>query len=177
MGRRRDQSLAFRDVHRQENVHESLRKEEMILPPTPRRSKPRLVRRLIATLPWLAWAAVVDASSAETRLQGWGNVGLTVVGSMSDLSEIDAGAFNTLAVKQDGTVVAWGRNDVGQCVVPSTLTDVVEASAGYYHSVALKSDGTVVCWGSDGYGQSSVPVGLSGVVQVQAGDFHTVALK
>ena len=66
---------------------------------------------------------------------------------MTDFVDIDAGTLHTLALKQDGTVAAWGLNDVGQCVVPATLSDVVQVGVGFQHSVALKSDGTVVCWG------------------------------
>src|SRR6185436_14214452 len=82
-------------------------------------------------------------------------------------------------------VVAWGRNNDGQCAVPGGLSNVVAIAAGGHHSLAVKSDGTVVAWGagktvkSDGLniGQSLVPTGLSGVIAVAAGELHSVALK
>ena len=49
-----------------------------------------------------------------------------------------------MALKADGTVVAWGDNGEGQADVPAGLTDVIAIAAGLSHSVALKSDGTVV---------------------------------
>jgi hypothetical protein len=82
-----------------------------------------------------------------------------------------------MALKNDGTVVAWGNNDSGQTTIPSGLSGVVAISAGYGHSVALKGDGTVVAWGNNDSGQTTVPAGLSGVVSISAGVYYTVALK
>jgi alpha-tubulin suppressor-like RCC1 family protein len=41
------------------------------------------------------------------------------------------------ALKGDGTVVAWGRNDLGQTNVPAGLNTVVAIAAGHAHSLAL----------------------------------------
>ena len=46
-------------------------------------------------------------------------------------------------LKKDGTVVAVGWNEDGQCNV-SDWKDIVAISAGYDHTVGLKKDGTVV---------------------------------
>ncbi|MDB4566786.1 hypothetical protein N9Z78_02175 [Akkermansiaceae bacterium] len=51
---------------------------------------------------------------------------------------IAAGNDFSLALKKDGTVVAWGNNGLKKCDVPSGLTDVLAIAAGEYHSVALK---------------------------------------
>lgn len=50
------------------------------------------------------------------------------------------------ALKNDGTVVAEGDNDYGQCNV-SEWNDIVAIAAGSYHTVGLKADGTVVVAG------------------------------
>ena len=73
---------------------------------------------------------------------------------------------NSLALKSDGTVWAWGQNYYGQLgngtsdtyvnSVPSQvlgLSDVAMIATGYEHSVALKADGTVWAWGQNYYGQ------------------------
>ena len=77
--------------------------------------------------------------------------------------------MHSLALKSDGTVVAWGYNYYGQTNVPSGLTNVVAIAGGYYHSLALKSDGTVVAWGYNDYGQTNVPSGLTNVVAIAGG--------
>jgi hypothetical protein len=53
-----------------------------------------------------------------------------------------SGEDHSLALKSDGTVVAWGRNKDGQADVPAGLSNVVAISAGGYHSLALRSKGT-----------------------------------
>ena len=82
-----------------------------------------------------------------------------------------------MALKSDGTVVAWGWNSHGQVTVPAGLNNVTAIHAGSYHSLALKTDGTVVAWGWNGDGQSNVPAGLNNVVAVAAGYRESVALK
>ena len=81
-----------------------------------------------------------------------------------------------LAVKTDGTVVAWGNNTYGQCNVPAGQSNVVAVAAGQSHSIALKSDGTMVSWGWNAYGQTNVPAGLNNVIAIAAGSFHSLAL-
>ena len=55
---------------------------------------------------------------------------------------VAAGDGHTVGLRSDGTVVAVGFNDYGQCDVGAWV-DIVQVSAGLYHSVALKSDRNV----------------------------------
>ncbi|PGK35044.1 hypothetical protein CN907_21065 [Bacillus anthracis] len=68
---------------------------------------------------------------------------------------IAAGRGHTVALKSDGTVVATGSNEYGQCNV-SDWSDIVAIAAGNKHTVGLKSDGTVVAVGDNTYGQCNV---------------------
>ncbi|MDC1486670.1 hypothetical protein N8134_03945, partial [Flavobacteriales bacterium] len=72
---------------------------------------------------------------------------------------IAAGEKHSLAIKEDGTVVAWGSNSDKQCDVPFGLTNVVAVQAGDRHSLALKEDGTVIAWGANSHNQCNVPNG------------------
>lgn len=75
-----------------------------------------------------------------------------------------AGAFHSLALTDEGTVLGWGLNTSGQngtnsgasagapLAVPG-LADVVAVAAGRLHSLALTADGTVYSWGDNGDGQ------------------------
>ena len=83
--------------------------------------------------------------------------------------------YHCLALKADGTVVAWGV-DWASATPPADLNGVVAVAAGQVQSLAVKTDGTVVAWGA-WYDQWTVPAGLSGVVAVAAGALHHLALK
>ena len=65
------------------------------------------------------------------------------------------GEAHTAALKTDGTVIAVGDNDDGQCDV-SGWADIVAISAGSYYTVGLKADGTVVATGDNADGQCDV---------------------
>jgi alpha-tubulin suppressor-like RCC1 family protein len=168
-------------------------------------------------------ATVADGSSVVTTLRAWGN---NYDGQLGDetngnnrtrpvkvgglrgakVEEIAGGASHTLALKEDGTVLAWGYNRDGELgdgtnednPLPVQVKDFrdpsgrlsgVEAvAAGSSHSLALKEeDGTVWAWGynrdgelGDGTEANStrpVRVGeLEGVEAIAAGAFFSLAL-
>lgn len=82
---------------------------------------------------------------------------------------------HSAAVKSDGTVVAVGYNEFGQCNVKnwSYITAVV---TGDYHTVAIKTNGTVVAAGNNSHNQCNTD-DWTNVIAVAAGERHTVALK
>jgi hypothetical protein len=80
-----------------------------------------------------------------------------------------------MALRKDGTVVAWGNNSSGATNVPVGLSSVRAIAAGLDFSVALKSNTTVVVWGASAV--TSIPAGLSNVVRIAASKTHILALK
>jgi hypothetical protein len=113
---------------------------------------------------------------------------------LSNVVAVAAGAGTSLALRSDGTIVAWGGNYGDQRYnTPPPLSNVVAIAAGgaaifdslVSHSLALRADGTVVLWGQAWDGQSLcwcipltwVPDGLANVVGVAAGYRHSVALR
>ena len=132
-------------------------------------------------------AALHSKVTVELLLGGGDNGGQnTVPSSLSNVTAISQGSGFNLALRADGTVVAWGYNHLGQVTgtpssdtIPVTanpmalggqvLSGVVAIAAGSSHSLALKIDGTVVAWGRNLYGETNVPAGLSGVFAISAG--------
>ena len=66
--------------------------------------------------------------------------GATLGTTQNDVKAVSAGGRHSLALTENGTVVAWGDNDEGQSTVPQGLNDVQVISAGGSHSVALVKD-------------------------------------
>ena len=88
---------------------------------------------------------------------------------------VAAGRSHTVGLRSDGTVVAVGWNEYGQCEVGG-WTDIVAVAAGDFHTVGLRSDGTVVAVGWNDDGRCEVG-GWTDIVAVAAGRSHTVGLR
>lgn len=125
---------------------------------------------------------------------------------LADIKAISAGGYSFFALKNDGTVYAWGINDNGQlglgcylngCSRYSTptrinnLSNVIDISAGSLHTIVVKSDGSVFGWGRTYEGQlgpntsnsswvHQAPIqiqNLSNIKTVSAGRYHTLVLS
>lgn len=89
------------------------------------------------------------------------------VENLSNVTDIAAGDWNTIAVKGDGTVWAWGSNTGGWLGVDSKnglegsslpvqvpgLSDIVAVYMPGNTCYALKNDGTLWSWGANDYGE------------------------
>ncbi|MCL2081085.1 MAG: Ig-like domain-containing protein [Oscillospiraceae bacterium] len=91
--------------------------------------------------------------------------------SDSPVESLIAGANHTLAVLQDGTLLAWGNNKNGQLGNGTTKNSLRPApvlmdgsefkvsvgggavSAGFCHTAAINEDGRLYAWGLNSYGQ------------------------
>jgi alpha-tubulin suppressor-like RCC1 family protein len=121
------------------------------------------------------------------------------VGTDTHWQQVAAGAYHTAAVKNDGTVWAWGAGNYGQLgngtgdssnvpVQVGSGTNWKQVVAGGRHTVAGQNDGTLWAWGSNGYGQVGdgtivnkyIPVQVGSDTdwqQFAAGRGHTLAVK
>jgi alpha-tubulin suppressor-like RCC1 family protein len=103
--------------------------------------------------------------NAPVQVHGVGNTGY-----LTNIVSLSVGSNAKKAVKNDGTVYAWGVNNFGQLGDNTTsqrnvpvqvldaggsgnLTGIVKISSTAGTSCALKSDGTVSTWGRNTYGQ------------------------
>jgi alpha-tubulin suppressor-like RCC1 family protein len=123
----------------------------------------------------------------------------TATGPLTGIKAIAAGGDRSLALRQDGSIWAWGaepprdHDDRASFAAPvttplGTLSGVTAIAAGRDHCLALTADGTVWAWGSNSAGQlgdgtfanSSVPVrvsGLAGASAIAAGGKHSLAVQ
>jgi hypothetical protein len=87
-----------------------------------------------------------------------------IVGGLTGATAVDAATNYSLVLKNDGTVVAFGRNESGRFgnggttnsswpTPVSNLSTAIGIAAGNTHAAALKADGTIVAWGSNGWGE------------------------
>lgn len=89
----------------------------------------------------------------------WGET--TVPVSATNVVAVSCGRTHSLALRADGTVVAFGT---GAGTPPTDLTNVSAVAAGWANSVVLRQDGTVEGWGDLG----SAPAGISNCVAIAA---------
>ena len=113
----------------------------------------------------------------ECNVSEWENV-ISVAAGGGQTHDLDAGkitgGYLTLGIKADGTVLATGNNDYGQCDV-SEWRGIAAVDVGYSYVVALKTDGTVLTAGRTSYGCGDVQ-SWSDIISVKAGSSHTVGL-
>lgn len=88
----------------------------------------------------------------------------TVISTLSGIKKIATHWNHTLAVKDDGTLWTWGRNDSGQLgdgttttrtrpVKVSTLSGVEEIAVGPDYSLVITHDDKAFAWGANDDGQ------------------------
>ena len=133
---------------------------------------------------WTALAAIaafmllVFMQLPNPTLVAWGSSiirNTTSAPEGKDFVAIAAGWDHSLALRKDGSIVAWDTTGVGQTNAPSG-TDFVAIAAGEWHSLALRKDGSIVAWGNHEYGQTNVPAGKD-FIAIAAGGKHSLALR
>lgn len=96
---------------------------------------------------------------------------------LSNVVAIACGAFHSLALKSDGTVVAWGWDTGGQVTGAENLTGISRVAGGYAFTLALKNDGTLVAFGDNTDGQLTIPNTATQVTHIACGASHALALR
>ena len=128
-------------------------------------------------------SVLLAVDSFAGRVVSWGDndAGQTnVPPNLSNVVAIAAGNWHTLALKADGTLVAWGGEggyNYGQGIVPEGLAGVKAIACGFWHNVALLENGSVVSWGYNSFGQTNVPPSVTNAIAIGAGSSHSFAIR
>jgi hypothetical protein len=104
----------------------------------------------------------------------------TPIGVNSKWQSIAGGTAHSLAVKNDGTLWAWGYNASGQLGDGTNASkwtpfkigvdnDWKFVAAGDYHSLAIKTNGTLWAWGQNDIGQLGDSTKVQKNIPVQIG--------
>jgi len=127
-----------------------------------------------------------------------------VIPTIRNAISVDGGHTNTCVLFDDGGIMCWGKDHVGQngdggssSTTHSPGSNValpegrsaIDLSVGAYHSCAVLDDFSITCWGWNAYGQIGdntttdaispvlvqLPAGAK-ATDVDAGDHHTCAV-
>src|SRR4051812_24502303 len=90
----------------------------------------------------------------QGQIVGWGSTVVAPLEESAVFTTVAAGTYHSLALKSDGTVVAWGANVhsiygsyIGKSNPPQGMTNAVAIACGGDSSVALSGGGKVTGWG------------------------------
>ena len=88
---------------------------------------------------------------------------------------VSAGKNHTVALKNDGTVVATGDNSKGQCNTEK-WSEITRVSAGGEHTVVIDKNKAVSATGDNNKGQCDVSR-WKDIIDISAGELHTVGVE
>lgn len=105
----------------------------------------------------LGAALLIAAPASGDELSGyvraWGQYGnqleMRVPADLGLCTQVATDFLHAIALRRDGMVRCWGRNDYGQCNTPVDIGACSFVSVGYQHSIAVRSNGEVWCWGGE----------------------------
>ena len=121
-----------------------------------------------------------------------------LVDGLTDVRGIAVGGAFACALRVDGGVWCWGKNQSGvigvsaeeavRSLVPTPivgLSDAIEIEAGHSHACAVTEGGRLLCWGGNYRGELGVTgvtttfipleIDIDAVEEVAGGGFHTCA--
>ncbi len=125
--------------------------------------------------------ALPRIASAQDTVVGWGGQAFSGLYHAETFTSVEAGEWNSMGIRADGSIAVWGLNYTGACNVPTFAPGlgVQHLAGGNGHVLALMSDGSIVAWGRGNEGQCNPPPLPPGVVytKVAAGTLHSLALR
>ncbi len=146
------------------------------------------------------WAWGLNSSFGELGIAAGTNVNYlspAQIGTDTNWQQVKCGTSHTIALKSDGTLWSWGRNNTGQLGDGTLSTrntpgqigfdnDWLFIDSGAYYNFAMKNNQTLWAWGSNYFGQFAngtqfvdqlTPLQITSVSNInkyETGGFHTM---
>src|SRR3954471_12261860 len=103
-------------------------------------------RRRCAVLA-LAILICITAPAPASQVVGWGATTVPYAAALDKYTNVVAKDEQSFAIKTDGTIVGWGRNNHGQTAPPAGLSNIVLIGVGRACTIALDTNGNIYAWG------------------------------
>jgi alpha-tubulin suppressor-like RCC1 family protein len=139
-------------------------------------------KAVVSNAEGMVTSTIAEVSVASGTVVAWGNsdygsytTGETnVPPGLMNVVAVAAGRSHSVALKDDGTVVAWGTKNYIR--IPTETVDCIAVAAGFRHTVALGSDGTLLGWGEQYQNELTFGASATNLIAVAAGNYLTLAL-
>ena len=117
---------------------------------------------------WSWGASFLPYTQLGINRAGPSSTPVTTFAGGNNWKEVSCGYEHAVAIKTDGTLWTWGRNNAGQLGINNTTnvsTPVTTflggnnwktCAGGYRYCAAIKTDGTLWTWGRNSYGQLGI---------------------
>ncbi len=107
----------------------------------------------------LTTLTITGGGSSQAPMAAFGQGSVVTALPQGDYRAVACGPEHAIALRTDGSIAGWGRNDVGQLANMPFDLNMQAIAAGSFHNLAIRADGTLVGFGVNSSGETQCPSG------------------